>query len=156
MGNNYCTNCGEPIADEKKACTNCGKPCWKTETENGRSAENIVYVKEKSTAAAIILSFLFTGAGQIYNGKLKKGLLMMAGFWIGMVFFIVPAIIIWIYSMYDAYKDADKMNKGELPFAESTAKDAVIYIIAYFVLVSIFFILSFVLFFMMSLLMFAY
>jgi len=153
MGNNYCINCGEPIADEKKACTNCGKPRMETGTGDRNPAGNVVYVKEKSAAAAIILSFIFTGAGQVYNGKLKKGLLMMAGFWIGMIFF-VPAVIIWIYSMYDAYKDADKMNKGELPFAESTAKDAVIYIIAYFVLVFIFCILFFTFFFMLSLLMF--
>jgi len=119
--------------------------------------ENIVHVEEKSTAAAIILSFIFTGAGQIYNGKLKKGLLMMAGFWIGMIV-IIPAVIIWIYSIYDAYKDANKMNKGELPFAKSTAKDAVIFIIAYILLVIIFCFLFFAIttVLLSSLLMFAF
>ena len=142
MTNNYCSNCGEPSGSQyETVCTNCGKPYRSSQTEsereNARPAEKIVYVKEKSTAAAIILSFLFTGAGQVYNGQLKKGLLMMVGLWVGAIF-ILPLFLVWIYSMYDAYKEADKMNRGEIPFAEATAKDAIIYIAAYFIICFVF------------------
>ena len=138
MTNKSCSNCGEPILEGRKICTNCGKPlCSKDECSSAKNqpgSENVIYIKEKSTAAAIILSFAYTGAGQIHNGRLKKGLLMMVGFWVGMIFLFIPSLIIWVYSMYDAYKEADKMNKGEIPYIESTAKDAVIYIAAYMVI----------------------
>ena len=147
MTNNNCTNCGEPIAEGRKICTSCGKPfecgaeepcctekdeCKSNQNQNGSG--NVIYVKEKSTAVSILLSFLFTGAGQVYNGQLKKGILMQIGFWVGMIFMFIPTFIVWIYSMYDAYTQADKMNKGEIPFVEATAKDAVLYIVAYMVI----------------------
>ena len=154
MANNYCSNCGEPSGSQyETVCTNCGKPYrlsqTESERENAHSAEKIVYVTEKSTAVAILLSFLFTGAGQVYNGQLKKGLLMMVGLWAGAIL-IFPIFLIWIYSMYDAYKEADKMNKGEIPFAEATAKDAIIYIAAYFIIGFIFvLVLTFLMFLFM-------
>ena len=149
MTNNNCSNCGEPADPNGKVCKNCGKPfTLQTESENCQKSEseiektqpagNVVYVKEKSTFVAIILSFFFTGAGQVYNGQLKKGLLMMIVLWIGSIL-ILPGLVIWVYAMYDAYKEAEKMNKGEIPFAEATAKDAVIFIIAYFIIVFAFF-----------------
>ena len=149
MENNYCTNCGELIANENsKVCTNCGKPHWLSQTETGRengcSAEKMICVKEKSTFIAVTLSFFFAGFGQVYNGRLKKGLLMMLGYWIGIIFMGIPSLIIWIYSMYNANDEANKMNTGELPFVESTGKDAIIYLAAYLILMIVFLVATYI------------
>ena len=151
MTNKLCSDCGKPaVSPDAKACTNCGKAYPRTESRRGnaRPSEKGVYVKEKSTAIAILSSFIFPGAGQVYNGRLKKGLLMTAGFWIGMVL-VIPAFVVWVYSMYDAYNEAKKISKGELPFAESPATDAIIYIITYLVLVIVLFLLVYLVYLLM-------
>lgn len=161
MANNFCPNCGEPVAGpDAKVCTNCGKPLQtqqqQTEsTQNNRKnnqnneqqntyyqqarseektytrPENVVYVKEKTAFISLLLSFFFPGAGQVYNGNLKKGMYMIIGFWIGLFILFIPGIVVLIYSMYDAYKEAERINRGELPFIEPTAKDALIYAAVY-------------------------
>ncbi|WNY24349.1 hypothetical protein MmiHf6_16800 [Methanimicrococcus hongohii] len=159
MTNNFCSNCGQAAIDlNANFCAGCGAQIHSSQTESTSSEsysnenyqssgqhsgqtynenrtyarpDNVVYVKEKSTFVSIILSFIFPGAGQVYNGNLKKGIYMMIGFWIGLFVFVFPGIIVWVYNMYDAYQDAEKINRGELPFIDPTAKDAVIYAITY-------------------------
>jgi TM2 domain-containing membrane protein YozV len=71
----------------------------------------------KNPGVAAVLSFFFTGLGQIYNGKLGKGFAFIA---LGLlnvllVFVLIGLItgpIFWIYNIYDAYKDAEKINKA--------------------------------------------
>ncbi len=43
---------------------------------------------------AAVLSFVFSGLGQIYNGQIKKGLLMIALSSISLVAIIIGAVII--------------------------------------------------------------
>jgi TM2 domain-containing membrane protein YozV len=66
---------------------------------------------------AAVLSFFYTGLGQIYNGEIAKG-----------VFFILVRIIsdclmmimigflttpvLWVYGMYDAYTTAARRQSG--------------------------------------------
>ena len=152
MTNKYCSNCGEPaVSLNSNACTNCGKP-FQSGSE-AQHAGNIVHAKEKSTFVAILLSFVAPGSGQAYNGQLKKGIFILVGYWI-VAIFILPALAIWIYAMYDAYKKADEMNRGEIPFAEATSKDAVIYIASYvvieFIFVAIILALTFLPFFLFA------
>jgi TM2 domain-containing membrane protein YozV len=58
---------------------------------------------------------LIPGLGQIYNGQILKGILMLIAYvvmWL-LFFLVVPlviALIIWIYGIYDAYKTAQKIN----------------------------------------------
>lgn len=146
-----CTNCGKPLQtqqqqtepsqnnrenyqnNEQQDTSNQQDNSYQARSEERTYTrpENVVYVKEKTTFISILLSFFFPGAGQVYNGNLKKGIYMIIGFWIGIFIFFIPAIIIWIYSMYDAYKEAKSINRGDLPFIDPTAKDAVIYAAAY-------------------------
>ena len=72
----------------------------------------------KNPGVSAVLSFFFTGLGQIYNGQLAKGLVFMAvGFLNILLAFIligfVTGPVFWIYGMYDAYKNAEKFNRGE-------------------------------------------
>ena len=85
----------------------------------------------KNPGLAAVLSFFVIGLGQIYNGHIGYGLLMLvtyyliaifawasiiAGFsdptgsWIGVVLGLVM-LIIWISGIVSAYKDADNYNK---------------------------------------------
>ena len=93
----YCKNCGNQIDDKAEICVGCGVRC--------KSGSN-------ATVAAI-LSFLFVGLGQIYNGELGKGLgfmaialLLIATMLIGIGFILYPAF--YIYQIYEAYKTASK------------------------------------------------
>ncbi|MCS3922410.1 TM2 domain-containing membrane protein YozV [Methanococcus voltae PS] len=76
-------------------------------------------INQKNPILAGILSFLIVGAGQMYNGQIKKGiLLLIAGLISGfLLFFLIGFIllpIVYIYAIYDAYTTADKINKGEI------------------------------------------
>ncbi len=57
---------------------------------------------KKSPLLAAILSLVIPGLGQMYLGKLKKGIIFLLTFWL-----IIP----WIYSIIDAYNLASEMNK---------------------------------------------
>jgi len=73
----------------------------------------------KSVATAVIASIIFPGLGQTYNGFLLKGVL----YYLGITIFSLPgypsillAGAIYLYAIYDAYRTAGRMNKGELAF----------------------------------------
>lgn len=74
-------------------------------------------VKEiKSPGIAAVLSFFVTGLGQIYNGEITKGLILMAFQMIN--FFLMFAVIglftyplVWVLGIYDAYQVAQRINK---------------------------------------------
>lgn len=69
----------------------------------------------KQPGIAAVLSFFWTGVGQIYNGQILKGILLiiLQGIngllmFVGIGFITYP--IVWIWGMYDAYKTAERMN----------------------------------------------
>ncbi len=68
-------------------------------------------VIKKDPGIAVVLSFFFTGLGQIYNGQIGKGLLFIVIQIINvLLMFVVIGFItgplFWIYGMYDAYNVA--------------------------------------------------
>ncbi|MGI9862525.1 DUF5683 domain-containing protein [Moorella naiadis] len=70
----------------------------------------------KNPGVAAVLSFFIPGLGQIYNGELKKGFLLLAAAAVSVLLTAVAIgfltdIIIWVYAIYDAYKTADNYNK---------------------------------------------
>jgi TM2 domain-containing membrane protein YozV len=65
---------------------------------------------------AAVLSFFFCGLGQIYNGQIVKGLVMIVAYaiswwtvWLVIGIFTTP--ILWIWGMFDAYRVAQRINK---------------------------------------------
>jgi TM2 domain-containing membrane protein YozV len=69
----------------------------------------------KSPGIAAVLSFFICGLGQIYNGQISKGLIMMFTYlvsWMLMLviigFFTTP--ILWIWGIIDAYRSAERIN----------------------------------------------
>jgi hypothetical protein len=71
----------------------------------------------KNPGLAAILSFFIVGLGQIYNGQIGKGIaLMVAAVISGLLCAILVGFIlfpvVWIYGIWDAYKTAEKFNRG--------------------------------------------
>lgn len=69
----------------------------------------------KNPGLAAVLSFFFTGLGQIYNGQIGKGIGMIVVQFINiLLMFVVIGLItypaVWIWGIYDAYKSAERLN----------------------------------------------
>lgn len=112
-----CSRCGRGICEEcnvpvngKYVCKNCigiiasQKQC-----------------NRKEPLFALILSFFIPGLGQIYNGNINNGIILIIATVISWIltslcvgFFIF--IMIWVYAMYDAYTTAVKINRGEISY----------------------------------------
>ena len=71
----------------------------------------------KNAALAALLSFFFTGLGQIYNRQIGKGILLAALQVVSVILcaFLVGFVttpLLWIYGIYVAYKTAGELNQG--------------------------------------------
>src|SRR5580698_4613407 len=62
----YCTGCGNPVHDQAIVCPRCGVPT--RGAAQATTAAMTVALNSKSSAAAILLSLVFTGAGHWYVG----------------------------------------------------------------------------------------
>lgn len=114
----YCQNCGSQLPDSAKFCDRCGAKVG-TDTERSNTEYNMasIMVNKKSEALALILSLLIPGLGQIYNGQVSKGAMMIVAAIVCavLIFVFFPIgilyIVLWIYAMYDAFKDAKEYNQ---------------------------------------------
>ena len=72
-------------------------------TKDMDKSQKVTYYeqKKKSAGIATILSFLIAGTGQMYLGKIGKGILILLFCWL-----FIP----WIYGIYDANKSAKDYN----------------------------------------------
>jgi len=73
-------------------------------------------MRQKSSGLAAVLSFFITGLGQIYNGEIFKGIILMliqlvngalTVILIGYLF--LP--IVWLYGIINAYRAAERYNR---------------------------------------------
>lgn len=136
-----CTVCGRSV------CQNCaidmnGKLTCKSCVEKMASQPSGKAIVKKEPVLALLLSLvgglvigLLIGLGQIYNGQVRKGIILCAinlvlegiivtvyvlisiftlglGFLCCLPIFAAP-LLTWLYAMYDAYIMADRINKGE-------------------------------------------
>lgn len=100
----FCSNCGAKIDVKAEICPKCGVRVA------GAS-------EQKSPFLALILSFLFPGLGQFYNGHSKKGIILVVGAIVSVILYVILIgailyLLIWIYGLYDAYKSAEAINNG--------------------------------------------
>ncbi|MDR0911334.1 MAG: hypothetical protein LBM96_01870 [Methanobrevibacter sp.] len=87
--------------------------------KNGKLERNGQY--HKNVAIATLLSFFIVGLGQMYNGQILKGaifftiyymvifnlmFIVLQQLWLTLIIFL----LIWIYNIYDAYKNAKNIN----------------------------------------------
>lgn len=127
----YCPNCGTETNPDSEFCQKCGTNL-KEGTRNTCVPPNVTYALPlKSTGLAAVLSFLLAGLGQVYVGKIARGigfivcgvviaLVMMSmitifissygAVWIIAVIASIVCIAIWIFNVIDAYKLANEYN----------------------------------------------
>ncbi|WP_240664682.1 hypothetical protein [Methanosarcina sp. MSH10X1] len=77
------------------------------------AGQNVKVMKNPGLAA--VASFFFSGLGQIYNGEIVKGMLLICIQVINvfLCFILIGFItypVTWAYGIYDAYKTAEKLN----------------------------------------------
>ena len=126
----YCTNCGKEMPEGSRFCKYCGaqaatapvagtppppvpQPVYPTATQ--------VYQEPlKNEGIAALASVILPGAGQIYVGKVKRGIVLLVGYGVlGIVsatlfwfLFWVPMIVAWAWNIYDAHKLAKQYNEA--------------------------------------------
>lgn len=72
----------------------------------------------KSAGLAAVLSFFVPGLGQIYNGQITKGIVLIvidainALLMFVLIGFVTHAITI-LYAIYDAYRTAERINAAQ-------------------------------------------
>ncbi len=74
-----------------------------------------VIQQPKNSTLAAILSFLIPGLGQIYNGEVGKGIMIIVvqivnAFLMMIVIGFFTGLAVMVWAMYDAYKTAERIN----------------------------------------------
>lgn len=118
----YCNTCGAQIAQNAEICPRCGSRVFTSQPISPPqpwAAQPTSVQQHKNEGLAAVLSFLFTGLGQIYNGQIGKGILffVVGIVFAALIFFLIGIIlypIFWIYNIYDAYSTAKKINTGQI------------------------------------------
>ncbi|CEA03201.1 TM2 domain protein [Jeotgalicoccus saudimassiliensis] len=70
----------------------------------------------KNSGIAAVLSFFITGLGQIYNGQIFKGILLIIiqvinGLLMYLLIGFITFPIVWLYSVVNAYRHAERVNR---------------------------------------------
>jgi TM2 domain-containing membrane protein YozV len=111
----YCPYCGVQIDYKYTTCPSCGKPQPKIE-----GLTPIHAVQRKNPVLAAALSLLITGAGQIYLGRVSRGILflgtvLLIGYLLQDILtfdeLMIVGIVFSIISAWDAYNIAKKINE---------------------------------------------
>ena len=127
----YCGRCGNQLDEGQAYCDRCGQRSG----DPAPPRQQYQTLREKSEGAAAVLSFLCGGLGQIYVGKIARGLVIMLGYILLMIFTfflmivimwddgdltalgililflgVVGQFIIWIWNIFDAHKLAREYN----------------------------------------------
>ena len=117
MPSGFCQDCGAEIQDGAVgACPHCG------------STRGVQPNPGKSPFVAAMLSFFIPGFGQAYCGVLLKGIGVLLAFTgvlslftifdISMSLYLIP--LVWLIGIVDAYRTAEEMNTGRVPWTESS------------------------------------
>ena len=69
----------------------------------------------KSAGLAAVLGFFISGLGQIYNGQILKGLVIIVvqiinGALTTILIGWIPLAIVWVWAIIDAYREAERIN----------------------------------------------
>jgi len=114
-GEQFCPGCGlkNPAPQSTSMVASAGTGVAPAQIP----AQQIIVVAEKSPGLAAVLSFFWAGLGQIYNGEISKGIVMMVAYVVSCILMaavigFITTPILWIYGMVDAYKTAEKFNAG--------------------------------------------
>ena len=105
----YCTKCGSYNEGGSRFCSSCGQPLDGAMT----GSFNRVQVFQKSMGIAILLSLFIPGAGQMYTGKVARGLIVLVLSIVFLMTYIlaIVSLVLWIYSLVDSYNLVKSWNE---------------------------------------------
>ena len=112
----FCPYCGVQIDYRYTTCPSCGKP---QPPIDGVALPRVV--GKKNPLLAAVLSLLITGAGQIYLGRVWRGLAFLVGvLLLGILFdgiltldeLMIVGVVLSIVSAWDAYRLATEINRS--------------------------------------------
>lgn len=104
-----CRYCAEIIKAEAIKCKHCGasleeEDFWAESDRKKRESQQPSFSPPKlNSGTAAVLSIFFPGAGQIYRGKIGKGIIWFITVIVGYFSFIIPGIILHVLCIYNAY-----------------------------------------------------
>lgn len=110
----FCSNCGSKIDADASVCPDCGFKF----NNNVANVHVSVQNTPKSVFVAGLLSFIFPGLGQLYNGQTTKAIYFIIGWIVSAILSLILIgyilmLIVWVMSLIDAVKSTEKMNNGE-------------------------------------------
>lgn len=136
----YCPNCGQELTGTARFCDRCGSRVGVCEGPGHTGPDEYdmasILVNKKSEGLAILLSFIITGLGQMYVGRIGRGICLLVvqiaisvlvtvvisplsysspGVMLAVVLIMMSAVLIlWVFGMYDAYCLAKEYNQNLL------------------------------------------
>lgn len=80
-------------------------------------ATDKVLVFYKNPSIASLLSFFYMGAGQVYNGQKRKGILFISIYTVSIILIpfmagFITTPILWMWGMIDARRSAGRINRA--------------------------------------------
>ena len=79
--------------------------------KRAKAAYDIIKSKEKNEAIAALLSLVVPGAGQIYVGKIGKGLAILGATIV--LAWVLIGVFVWLWNIWDA-KDEAKLHNAQI------------------------------------------
>ena len=119
----------EPEPQPEQVPPEMAAPPAEEAADRGPSAENVMSCEEqgyKSPVKAAVLSMI-PGLGQIYNGDMARALLFLVAAVVGLMYYVIPGLMIIAYAMYDAYRTSYRMNRNEIPWENPVQGGYVVY-----------------------------
>ena len=123
-----CPNCGKSSERLMTYCSCCG---GRMDGVNPAplSASTFTTSGRKNAVTSGLCSLLCPGLGQVNNGEIAKGYIFLFLTLIGGVLFILPGIIIWLFSAWEAYAEAGLMNTGKIEYRESPTGHMLLFVV---------------------------
>jgi TM2 domain-containing membrane protein YozV len=145
-----CKNCGAILPynekdwprDILKICPACGFSIKGSSRWGSRKGS--LRSEKKNPVLASVLSLVWPGLGQAYNGEYVKAAVIAIVELAGFVYrpIVLVSVLAIIVGMADAYRISKNMNIGNIPFRETRLFNLIVFIIAILVIAVIFFVIA--------------
>ena len=93
-----CSFCAEKVHIDAKKCKHCGELL-----DESLRAVHAMQHKPWNPGVAAVLSLVIPGAGQMYQGNIARGILLLIFTVVGYMIFFLPGLAVHIYAISSAY-----------------------------------------------------
>src|SRR5262249_44930195 len=102
----YCPECRKPASEQATACPHCGYHFLLPPQPPPLSADHEGLLRSRERGMAALLSLLIPGAGQIYKGHVKRGILWLVCVVVGYKLRVLPGLLLHLLCILNAGKKA--------------------------------------------------